>query len=267
MDPRRYKEYVMETFEKPRNSIVIQQPEVKTESNKLIRLDDIKLPNINQLPAAHHAVKYINLGRMIPQLYWSEIFYTDDYKQFLDSTWPDHGKDNLPAKDARLVLFYTNRNAGITNVSGRSLNPDSHALRYLTVKVSNFRKVYGLHRVDLNQPIYVVEGQFDSMFLNNAVASGDSNLAATAAWMQDTYDVRPTLVFDKEPRNRQIVKQVDDAIDAGWSVCLLPEHFPGKDINEAIMSGMSAGMIHAAIDLHTYSGLNARLQFTKWRKC
>jgi hypothetical protein len=241
-------------------------PTPAPQTQPLVRLSEITLPSITQLNPKHYARQYVE-SRRIPEQYWDEIFFTEDYKDFLDTQFPGHGKDTLLEADPRLVLFYTNWGAEITNVSGRALTVADSRLRYITVKVSDQRKVYGLHRLDLDRRIYVTEGQFDAMFITNAVASGDSALNRLALWLYDTFGVRPVVVADNEPRNKQIVKMVRDSIvESGLDVCLLPENFPGKDINEAVQAGISQPELMKIIEANTYTGLAAQLKLSTWSK-
>lgn len=217
------------------------------------------LQNIAELPDGHFAKEYINMRR-IPKSAWSEVFYTENFKQFLDDNFPDISKDNLP-EDQRIVLFYKNEGGSVTNVAGRAL-ADSK-LRYITVKITDEKKVFGLDRVKKNETIYVTEGQFDSLFLPNSVASGDSNLVGCGDVLGKD---KVVLVFDNEPRNREIVKQIDKAINEGYTVCLFPEDAPGKDINEMIQNGLSVDDVKNMIASNTFKDLTAKLKFVTWKK-
>ena len=217
------------------------------------------LENIAELPDGHFAKEYI-INRKIPQTAWSEVFYTENFKQFLDENFPNHGKDAVP-DDSRIILFYKNEDGVVTNVAGRAL-ADSK-MRYITVKITDEKKLFGLDRVNKNETIYVTEGQFDSLFLSNAVASGDSNLCGVGDIIDKSNLV---LVFDNEPRNKEIVKQIEKAITGGFTVCLFPEDAPGKDINEMIQNGLSVDDIKTMIESNTYKDLTARLKFINWKK-
>lgn len=217
------------------------------------------LQNIVDLPEEHYARSYI-LNRKIPQTAWEEVFYTENFKQFLDENFPNHGKTDVP-DDSRIVLFYKNERGVVTNVAGRALADNK--MRYITVKILDEKKVFGLDRVNKNETIYVTEGQFDSLFLSNSVASGDSNLVGCGDILGKENVV---LVFDNEPRNKEIVKQIDKAINEGYAVCLFPEDAPGKDINEMIQNGLSVDDIKNMIDSNTYKDLTAKLKFITWKK-
>jgi len=228
-------------------------------NNKKLRLKDIKIDSIDKLPSNHPAVEYIR-GRKIPQEYWSEIFYHTEYKNFIDSAFPEHSTDDIP-NDSRIVLFYTNEKSEITNVTGRAINPTK--VRYCTVKVSDEKKLFGLHRLQKENTIYVLEGQFDSFFIPNSVASGDSNLGGAAAALSES-DV--VLIYDNEPRNKEIVKQIGRSIENNFKVVLFPDILPYKDINEMVLGGMSSEEILKIIDDNTSQGLTAKLKFVDWKK-
>jgi DNA primase len=137
--------------------------------------------------------------------------------------------------------------------------------KYYTIKVDETEeKIYGLDRVDFGKRIYVVEGPIDSLFLPNAIAVSGSSF--------DTPTIRQiltnaTIVMDNEPRNKDIVKQLEKYIELGYSVCMLPSSIMQKDINDMILhGGMTPDEIIELINTNTYSGMEAKLNFSKWRK-
>ena len=221
---------------------------------------EVNLESIDKLPAGHYARDYIE-KRQIPEKFWNEIFFVPHFKDFLDSEFPDHGKEDVP-NDDRIVLCYTNENGEVTNVAGRALSDTK--IRYVTVKIKDERKMFGLHRVRKQDKIYVLEGQFDSFFIPNSIASGDSNLGGVAEYLSDCNTV---LVYDNEPRNKDIVKQIEKSINNGYTVCLFPESVNGKDVNEMIQNGFTSEEIISIIDTNTFSGLTAKLNFAKWKRC
>jgi transcription elongation factor Elf1 len=266
LDSDKHKEYTMEKFKDIRKKQApVEVPKVEAKRTG-IHIDELDLPRISALSTDHYARRYVE-SRHIPEKFWNEIFFAADYKKFLDEQFPHHGKDTLLEDDPRLVLCFTSYVGNVTNVSGRSLTLADQKLRYITVKVAEGRKVYGLHHLNLKDRIYVTEGQFDAMFVDNAVASGDSALNKCANWLFDTYGVNPTLIFDNEPRNRQIVQTIRNSIvEDNWDVCILPNNFPGKDLNEAISAGMTQKELMKVIEDNTFSGLSAQLKLSSWSK-
>ena len=234
---------------------------VEEEKPKLGKTwDSTGLESVANLMDGHYARDYIK-KRKIPEKYWNEIFFAPHFKDFLDTEFPDHGKEDVP-NDDRIVLCYTNENGEVTNVAGRALSDTK--IRYVTIKVKDEKKLFGLHRLQKQNRVYVLEGQFDSFFIPNSVASGDSNLGGVAGVLQD---VDLVLVYDNEPRNKDIVKQIEKSIDKGYNVCLFPESAKGKDINEMIQNGLTSDEIKGIIDTNTFSGLTAKLKFTHWKRC
>ena len=234
---------------------------VEEEKPKLGKTwDTIGLESVANLMDGHYARDYIK-KRKIPEKYWNEIFFAPHFKDFLDTEFPDHGKEDVP-NDDRIVLCYTNENGEVTNVAGRALSDTK--IRYVTIKVKDEKKLFGLHRLQKQNRVYVLEGQFDSFFIPNSVASGDSNLGGVAGVLQD---VDLVLVYDNEPRNKDIVKQIEKSIDKGYNVCLFPESAKGKDINEMIQNGLTSDEIKGIIDTNTFSGLTAKLKFTHCKRC
>jgi hypothetical protein len=266
LDTDKHKEYTMEKFKDLKKvytpTVIVPKAEPKRTG---VHVDEIALPRISTLSSEHYARQYVE-ARRIPEKFWNEIFFAEDYKAFLDEQFPHHGKDTLLQNDPRLVLCFTSYVGNVTNVSGRSLTLADQRLRYITVKVAEERKVYGLHRLDLKSRVYITEGQIDAMFIDNAVACGDSALNKCANWLFDTYGLNPVLIFDNEPRNRQIVQTVRNSIvEDNWDVCILPECFP-KDINAAIMDGFTQQEVMRIIEQNTFSGLSAQLKLSSWSK-
>jgi hypothetical protein len=120
-----------------------------------------------------------------------------------------------------------------------------------------------MDRIDKEQLVRIVEGPLDSLFLPNCVASGDANLAIAAKTV-DAKDM--VLIFDNEPRNKDIVKMVATAIEKGYSVVIWPENIRGKDINEMVIHGLTTKDIGKVIEESTVSGLTATIKLNQWKK-
>ena len=131
------------------------------------------------------------------------------------------------------------------------------------VNVAN-TKLFGTDSINDTERILVVEGPIDSMFLNNSVAVASSNLES----ITEVYDKNNVvLIFDNEPRNKEIVKLLDRAIDNHFKVCIWPEMIEEKDINDMILSGFSQDELQDIIDNNTFVNLRAKMEFVKWKKC
>ena len=84
-------------------------------------------------------------------------------------------------------------------------------------------KIYGLDKINKSKPIYIVEGPFDSLFLENSVAMAGSDLdPRTFGWSDYIW------VYDNEPRNREIVNRISKSIDRGDKVVIWPHNLQQK---------------------------------------
>ena len=119
-------------------------------------------------------------------------------------------------------------------------------------------KIYGLETIDRKLPIYVVEGPFDSTFIGNSVAlcGSDGDLGHLEG--SDTI-----LVYDNEPRNREIVKRIERCIERNQRVVIWPSNIVEKDINDMVLAGHN---VMDVLKLNTYSGLQAKIKFSNWKK-
>jgi DNA primase len=217
---------------------------------------------LNDLPSGHFCLNYVE-NRLIPKEHYDKLLFTSNYKAFCDALIPDHGKELV--EDARLVIPYFNYQNELIAVSGRALETSDRTLRYVTLRTneSTNKLIFGTDRVDLTKRVYLVEGPLDSLFLNNCVASGDANLALTVKNIQAK---EITLIFDNEPRNKEVCKLIENAIKSNHNVVIWPDGIEGKDINEMILNGFSASEIQDIIDSNTFYGLEAIAKFTFWKK-
>jgi hypothetical protein len=171
-------------------------------------------------------------------------------------------KEGLYKDDKRLVIPFYNAEKDLVAIQGRSLGESK--LRYITLKLHDDNsKVFGVDRINENKPIYVVEGPIDSMFLSNAVAMADSNLESII----NTYDKsKVVLVFDNEPRNKEICNKINSAIDNHFKVVIWPEFIDSKDINDMVLDSFSPDEIQDIISKNTFVNLRAKAEFVNWKK-
>jgi len=216
---------------------------------------------VNNLPSGHFCLDYL-AKRKIPEKFYDKLLFTQHYKQFCDALIPNHGK--IIIDDARLVIPFYNEYNELVAVSGRALETGDKTLRYVTIRTneSDSKLVYGLDRIDKKKTVKIIEGPLDSLFISNCVASGDANLTITAK----NIDCEKILIFDNEPRNKEIVKMMQDAIKLDYNVVIWPDTVIGKDINEMVMNGLSPDEIEKIISINTSKGLQAQTKFVFWKK-
>jgi transcription elongation factor Elf1 len=267
VDPNLFKEYSLERFKEStvgnanNRSFAIDVPTTRFGKVQKQRVFE-HAEWISQLPAGHFCLTYVQ-ARKIPLKHYNKFMFTPNYEKFIKALVPDIEKDI--SNDARLVIPYYNQYDELIAVTGRALENASEKLRYVHVRMNDSKDklIYGMDRVDLEKTVYIVEGQIDSLFLKNCIASGDSALGITANLFQA---VNKILVFDNEPRNKEIVKLMQNAIKSDHNVVIWPETIEGKDINEMVMHGLDPAEIQSIIDSNTFRGLEAQLKFNYWKK-
>ena len=258
LDPFLEKEYVLENFQETygtqERKVEIDKPNVPVFQKTEKKID---LPLISELDDSNVAKKYL-LDRKIPEKALKSLYFSEDFKQFVESV----SDVKLEQTGPRIIIPFFSRSGELIAFQGRAL--DKYSMRYITVKINpDSDKIFGLDTVDPMKPIYVVEGPFDSLFLPNCLATADSNLSVVGNVFDKS---KLILVPDNEPRNKNIVRNIGKFIKNGFSVCLLPETFKEKDINDAIINGLTETELLSIINEHTYTGLQAELEFMTWRK-
>ncbi len=74
------------------------------------------------------------------------------------------------------------------------------------------------------------------------------------------------LIFDNEPRNKEVMNLMQNAIKSDQYVVIWPNTMRGKDINEMIMNGYTQSEIQEIISSNSFKGLEAQAKFTFWKK-
>ena len=218
----------------------------------------LELPSIDSLPEAHFAKKYIQ-SRKIPEAFHSQLYFAEDFAAFIQSLGI---QKELSKEDKRLVIPFYDKEKNLIAIQGRSLGESK--LRYITLKLhDDNKKVFGLDRINEEELIYVLEGPIDSMFLENAIATADSNLESITDVLDKS---KVVLVFDNEPRNKEIVAKMEHAIDNHFNVVVWPEMIEEKDINDMVLSGFSPDEIQDIISKNTFVNLRAKMEFVSWKK-
>jgi len=267
MDGSLHREYILERY---------KTGEINTSNNKT-HMFDIPAPRFGKvdiptyenaercdmLPDEHFCKKYIK-ARQIPEWAFKKLYFTANFKKFCDEINPSHGKEEL-TQDARLIIPFYDEYNSLIGVSGRALVIADYKLRYIKIKANdNIKKlIYGIDRIDTTLAVKIVEGEIDSLFLTNAIASGDSSLSITADAITAKEKI---LIFDNEPRNKEIVKLMSNAILDGRNIVIWPNTVEGKDINEMVLNGFSCDEIESIISNNTFRGIEAQINYNYWKK-
>lgn len=203
-------------------------------------------------------------SRKVPEKHFSYLYHAEHFGDWAAKVDPENAH---LYDEPRLVIPFFDVHGTFFGASCRSLDPKCD-LRYITLKVkhNDLPKIFGMERFDRRRPGYCVEGPIDSLFLDNALAIVGANALDPSSVPFDMD--KTTIVFDNEPRNREIVQHIERSIDRGFRVCLWPKTIVHKDINEMILQyGVSGSEIQKIIDDNTFQGLMAKAQLGSWRRC
>jgi len=236
----------------------------KFGSRRIDNFDPFKdLKKISQLNPNHPAKKYI-VDRKIPSQVHFRIYYSPTYYHWVNSVLPDKFNDKALALDEpRIVFPFIDSKGYVFGFTGRSISKTS-SLRYSTIILDETKeKVFGLDSIDKSKTVYVVEGPIDSLFLDNCVAMAGSDIQLTNITDRD----KIVVVYDNEPRNKEIVKKIAKMIDQNYKVCIWPSNIEQKDINDMILKADLTGpIVQHIIDANTFDGLTAKMMLQLWSK-
>ena len=247
IDPTVHKQYVFEKFKVGHTGrgSVVEEPKFNFEPPKF--KPTLDLPKASANPAAK---KYLENRKLNPD----KFYYTDKFKAWSNSQKETF--DSVEYDEPRIIipLFYKNTFVGF---QGRSLGPSK--VKYITVMINDDApKIYGLDQIGGGAPVFVTEGPFDSTFIRNSIAMCGSDGDVGKWGISD-----PIWVYDNEPRNREIVRRIEDTIDRGAKVVIWPSNIPEKDINDMVLAGHK---VQSVVESNIYNGLEAKLQFNTWKR-
>ena len=255
VDPESHKHYTFEKFRdgKTGKNFPTESPEdifatVDSARPKFKKKVNIDLPDAFSVPISK---KYLE-SRAI---FNGKFFYAENFKEFVNTIKPDTF-DDVKFGEERIVIPLI-VDSKLIGVQGRALS--TNPIKYLTIMLDDDApKLYGLDNVRKDEPVYVTEGPFDSTFISNAIAMCGAD-ADVGNWGISN----PVWIYDNEPRNREIVNRIGRTIDSGDSVVIWPSNIREKDLNDMVLAGHK---IQELVESNIYSGLQAKLKFTTWKK-
>ena len=242
-----HREYCLDKFKDGHTgrNFVTDEPKFVFEKPKFAQR--ILLPLCSEVEIAR---TYLSNRRIDP----SKFYFAENFDDFVQSF---EGVDySYMGKEPRIIipLYY---DKDLIGFQGRSLN--SKSIKYITVMLKEGApKIYGLDNISKDSRVYVTEGPFDSTFIRNSIA-----MCGADAVLDNWGISNPVWIYDNEPRNREITNRISKTIDSGDSVVIWPSHINEKDINDMVLAGHD---VQNLIELNTYSGLQAKLKFTTWKK-
>ena len=254
LDQAMYKQYCLEKFKENNTTKKVDMRKVKrvvstTPKFKVNILSS--LTPIDNLNNSHPAKEYL-LTRQLPT---QALYFTEKFKEWTNSVKPNTFQDTTE-DEPRIIIPFIDKEGVVFGYQGRSLSNDG--LRYITILLDEGRpKIFGMNRIDYGKTIFITEGPFDSLLLENAVAMAGADVSI-GDFGGDT-----VFVYDNEPRNTQITDRIKKHIDDGHKVVIWPSNIKEKDINDMYLEGYPVVEI---VKLNTYQGLTAKLKFNDWKK-
>lgn len=217
---------------------------------------------IDEIDEEHPVVDYVK-SRMIPRDKWHRLFFTTEFRKLANIVSP--GTYHRESPEPRLVIPIYNREGRIESFQGRALREGS-GMRYLTIKYcEEATKIYGLDTMDDTKTVYLMEGQIDSLFIENGLAITGGNIS-----LEDLDELVPrnrAFIMDHEDRHPDTIQRIQKLLDGGESIVLFDKtDWKGKDINQFVENGISIEEINSYIKENTLSGLHARMRFNDWAK-
>jgi len=242
-----HKQYIFEKFKdgKSGRNFTADEPVFKFETPKFKPKLDLPRASENDV-----ASDYLNKRKINP----NKFYYADKFKSWTNSL--KEVFDDVRNDESRIIipLFYKDTLIGF---QGRALGPSK--VKYITVMLDeNAPKIYGLDEIRRQSPVFITEGPFDSTFIRNSIAMCGADVHVFSWGISD-----PIFVYDNEPRNTEIVNRISRVIEQGSKVVIWPSNIHEKDINDMVLSGHNAQDL---VESNTYSGLEAKLKFTNWKK-
>ena len=253
--PLVYDQYVMEKYKAGLTGKHRSVPKPEFHFDKPTFKRRIHLEPLSSLNNSHLALAYV-MGRGLPLDKLDELYYCPNFKE-----WTNTHKQTFKSTkhdEERIIIPLNDKDGNLMGFQGRAFHHPTQ-MRYITIMLEkDAPKIYGLDKINESKPIFIVEGPFDSLFLDNSVAMAGSDLDPRSFGWSDYI-----WVYDNEPRNREIVNRIESTIDRGDKVVIWPSTIDEKDINDMFNSGIDP---QSVIESNIYQGLQAKLKLNNWKK-
>jgi hypothetical protein len=248
IDPTLHRQYTLEKFKEgyTGKNFVVEEPKFEFSKPTFSKKLDLPKASSNQL-----AKEYLEKRKLNPE----KFYFANKFQEWVNTQKQTF--NNIIRDESRIIIPMYDTQNNLIGFQGRALGSSPN--KYITVMLSDDApKIYGLDQIDFTKPIYIVEGPFDSTFIQNSVAMCGSDVDIRSfSWSDYIW------VFDNEPRNREIVNRISKTIDRGDRVVIWPTNIVQKDINDMILAGLS---VMDVLKLNTHSGLEAKVKFNEWKK-
>ena len=175
IDTTLHKQYTLEKFKEGHTgkNFIVEEP--KLEFTKPVFKQSIDLPKASEIPFAK---EYLENRKLNPD----KFYFAPKFKKWTNSQKQTF--DNVKYDNSRIIIPLYDEKKNLLGFQGRAL--DKSPNKYITIMLTdNAPKIYGLDTINTKLPVYVVEGPFDSTFVNNSVALCGSCLLYTSPSPRD----------------------------------------------------------------------------------
>lgn len=214
---------------------------------------------LDRLPEQHIARQYVE-SRGIAPIHYGKFWWTDFWHDMVCEVTTKHDRIR---NESRLVLPLQDSRGKVFGLVGRSLDLNSQR-RYMMVRdeESELPSLYGLFGLNPHQLITVVEGPIDSLFIPNSVAMCGGGVSID---MLRELGSRVRVCLDNQPRNRDVVKRMQQYADAGLNLVIwnnMTERL--KDINDMASAGLDVNYEMAIREC--VGTLFCRIKINEWKR-
>lgn len=252
-----YKEYNLELFKegniqkKPKKEVIAEtnfKPNFNKVDSQLIRGDKCSVPLFHEYCER----------RMIPKKRYKDIYYSEDLNSLPGIELKTKYEDSR-------VVFPCYFEKHLVGLQCRTVKNSKH--RYKKIKyIEDKPMLYNFDNLNKEDIIYVVEGSIDSLFLPNSVAINSAALHSISLYLPKDKCV---LIYDNQPRNEEVCKLMEKSIREGYALFIWPSMFKNnvKDINDLVLAHKLSerGLVNL-INKNTFTGLQLKVEFNRWRK-
>ena len=248
IDVALHKQYVLEKFKEGHTgkNFVVEEPKFKFK--KPVFTKDIDLPKASEVPVAKEYLEKRKLDS-------TKFYYAHKFKKWANTQKETF--DNIRKDESRIIIPMYDKDRKLIGFQGRSLGPNS--VKYITIMINeDASKIYGLDKINEDKTIYVVEGPFDSTFVENSIA-----MCGSDSGLENIKRSSVVFVYDNEPRNKEILGRIEKCIGNSDRVVIWPRDILQKDINDMALAGHD---IMGILKTNTFSGLEAQVKFNNWKK-
>ena len=250
LDTVLHKQYQMEKFKEGHAGKNFPTPKPKLDFKKptFKKKSKIGLPKASR---NEEAKAYLEKRKLDPD----KFYYTSSFKKWANTL--TKAFDSTQYDDARIVIPLYTKEGDLFGFQGRALGPSK--VKYITILLDDDHpKVYGMETVDTDKTVYVVEGPFDSTFINNGIAMCGADVDLHTLRIKDL-----VYVYDNEPRNKEICARIEKVIKRGDKVVIFPTRITEKDLNDMVLAGID---VNSVLESNTYQSLTATIKYNEWKR-